>query len=243
MSITTFNQSRHPRINKESLMPVAKSWRTEENIEAWYPPGHGDFYRSFSNSGLLDKFTSQGKKYCFVSNIDNLGATVNLNILNMVIANNREFVMEVTDKTRADVKGGTLIQYEGHLRLLEAAQVPREHEEDFKSVKKFNVFNTNNLWISLPAISRVVRQKKLEMEIIVNPVTLNTEGDPQLVQLVTAIGAAMKCFDNAVGLEVPRSRFLPVEKTSDLLLLSNLYSHHHGNLVMSAKVHHIFIVD
>ena len=48
---------------------------------------------------------------------------MDLNILNMVISNNREFVMEVTDKTRADIKGGTLIQYEGHLRLLEAAQV------------------------------------------------------------------------------------------------------------------------
>ena len=33
------------------------------------------------------------------------------------------------------------------LRLLEVAQVPKEHEDDFKSVKKFNVFNTNNLWI------------------------------------------------------------------------------------------------
>ena len=48
----------------------------------------------------------EGKEYCFISNIDNLGATVDLNILNMVISNNREFVMEVTDKTRADVKGG-----------------------------------------------------------------------------------------------------------------------------------------
>ena len=106
-------------------MPMARSARTEDNIEAWYPPGHGDFYRSFRNSGLLDKYISQGKKYCFISNIDNLGATVDLNILNMVTASSREFVMEVTDKTRADVKGGTLIQYEGHLRLLEAAQVPR----------------------------------------------------------------------------------------------------------------------
>ena len=85
--------------------------------------GHGDFYQSFFNSGLLDEFVKEGKKYCFISNIDNLGATVDLNILNMVISNNREFVMEVTDKTRADVKGGTLIQYEGKLRLLEAAQV------------------------------------------------------------------------------------------------------------------------
>ena len=205
MSISTFNQSRHPRINKESLMPVARSWRTEDNIEAWYPPGHGDFYRSFKNSGLLDKYISQGKKYCFISNIDNLGATVDLSILNEVINQKREFCMEVTDKTRADVKGGTLIQYEGKLRLLEAAQVPREHEEDFKSVKKFNVFNTNNLWISLPAIQRVLGEGTLDMEIIVNPKQL--EGGVSVIQLETAIGAAMKCFDKAAGVNVPRSRY------------------------------------
>ena len=58
--------------------------------------------------------------------------------------------MEVTDKTKADVKGGTLINYDGKLRLLEVAQVPKDHIEDFKSVKKFTVFNTNNLWINLP---------------------------------------------------------------------------------------------
>ena len=34
-----------------------------------------------------------------------------------------EFVMEVTNKTRSDVKGGTLINYEGNLHLLEIAQV------------------------------------------------------------------------------------------------------------------------
>ena len=75
----------------------------------------------------MEEFLEDGKEFCFISNIDNLGATVDLNILNMVISNNREFVMEVTDKTRADVKGGTLINYEGHLRLLEAAQVSVGH--------------------------------------------------------------------------------------------------------------------
>ena len=129
---------------------------------------------------------------------------MDLNILNMVISQSREFVMEVTDKTRADVKGGTLIQYEGHLRLLEAAQVPREHEEDFKSVKKFNVFNTNNLWISLPAIQRVLGEATLDMEIIVNPKQLS--GGLNVYQLETAVGAAMKCFDAASGINVPRSR-------------------------------------
>ena len=49
-------------------------------------------------------------------------------------------------------------------------QVPKDHMDEFMDVKKFNVFNTNNLWISLPAIQRVVREKALDMEIIVNPV-------------------------------------------------------------------------
>ena len=54
--------------------------------------------------------------------------------------------MEVTEKTLADIKGGTLVQYEQKLRLLELAQVPKEYVEEFKSVRKFNVFNTNSIW-------------------------------------------------------------------------------------------------
>ena len=52
----------------------------------------------------------QGREYGFMSNIDNLGATVNLNILNLLLnpsdGKSKEFVMEVTDKMRADVKEG-----------------------------------------------------------------------------------------------------------------------------------------
>lgn len=44
------------------------------------------------------------------------------------VEHQRDFVMEVTDKTRADIKGGTLIQYaDSPLKLLEVAQVPKEH--------------------------------------------------------------------------------------------------------------------
>jgi len=65
-----------------------------------------------------------GKEYIFVSNVDNLGATVDLNIYQQMINSQAEYLMELTDKTKADVKGGTLIDYEGNLRLLEVAQVP-----------------------------------------------------------------------------------------------------------------------
>uniref|UniRef100_A0A8B9JL46 UTP--glucose-1-phosphate uridylyltransferase n=1 Tax=Astyanax mexicanus TaxID=7994 RepID=A0A8B9JL46_ASTMX len=229
----------YPRINKESLLPVATNMSlTGENSEAWYPPGHGDIYASFYNSGLLEKLLSEGKEYIFVSNIDNLGATVDLHILNHLMsqpADRRcEFVMEVTDKTRADVKGGTLIQYDNKLRLLEIAQVPKAHVDEFKSVTKFKIFNTNNLWISLPAIKRLQQQNSLDLEIIVNPKTL--DGGLNVIQLETAVGAAIKSFDNALGINVPRSRFLPVKTSSDLLLvMSNLYSLEAGSLTMSAK--------
>ncbi|XP_048392620.1 UDP-glucose pyrophosphorylase 2b isoform X2 [Stegostoma tigrinum] len=239
VKIYTFNQSRYPRIDKESLLPIAKGLSVSgDNAEAWYPPGHGDIYASFYNSGLLHTFLQEGKEYVFVSNIDNLGATVDLNILRHLLnpPNGRrcEFLMEVTDKTRADVKGGTLIQYDGKLRLLEIAQVPKAHVDEFKSVTKFKIFNTNNLWISLAAIERLQKENAINMEIILNPKTL--DDGRNVIQLETAVGAAIKCFENALGINVPRSRFLPVKTTSDLMLvMSNLYSLNAGSLTMSEK--------
>ncbi|XP_075722254.1 UDP-glucose pyrophosphorylase isoform X2 [Rhipicephalus microplus] len=237
VKIYTFLQSRYPRINKETLMPIVTSMSMPCD-EGFYPPGHGDFYASFCQSGLMDHFLTEGREYCFISNIDNLGATVDLNILKMLLSTSGsqapDFVMEVTDKTRADVKGGTLIQYENKLRLLEIAQVPKEHVDEFKSVKKFKIFNTNNLWMKLSSIGQLVETGGIDMEVIVNNKTLDS--GINIIQLETAAGAAMKDFQNAIGINVPRSRFLPVKKTSDLLLvMSNLYHMKFGTLVMSPK--------
>lgn len=238
--IYTFLQSKFPRINKETLQPQP---------DEFYPPGHGDFYETFHASGLLDEFINEKREYCFVSNIDNLGAGADLNILNELIMKGQSaptFVMEVTDKTMADVKGGTLVEMNnggcnGHtngkskqLMLLEIAQVPKEHIDEFKSVKKFRIFNTNNLWMHLQTIKELVDSKMLELDIIVNPKHLESGVD--VIQLETAAGAAMKYFDRAIGINVPRSRFLPVKKTSDLLLIkSDLYTLENGSLIMSPQ--------
>lgn len=230
VNIVTFNQSRYPRISKESLLPLPTHY--DDDKELWFPPGHGDLYESLVRTGTLDSLIAQGKEYLFVSNIDNLGATVDLAILQHFADSGSEFIMEVTDKTRADVKGGTLVDYEGSVRLLEIAQVPSEHVEDFKSVSKFKIFNTNNLWINLKAIKRVVEKKELELEVIVNPKT--TDNGVKVIQLETAVGAAIKHFKGSHSVNVPRSRFLPVKGTSDLFLVqSDLFSLYHGTLVMS----------
>lgn len=147
-----------------------------------------------SNSGLLDKLIAAGKEYIFISNVDNLGAVVDLNIMQTMIDSQAEYVMEVTDKTKADIKGGTIIDYDGKVRLLEVAQVPKDHLDEFCSTRKFKVslkgvlcsfqiFNTNNIWCNLKAIKRVMDEDVLNMEIIVNNKV--TDAGQAVIQLET----------------------------------------------------------
>ncbi|XP_075481855.1 UTP--glucose-1-phosphate uridylyltransferase-like [Primulina tabacum] len=220
IEIHTFNQSQYPRLVVEDFTPLP--CKGNDGKDAWYPPGHGDVFPSLMNTGKLDLFLSQGKEYVFVANSDNLGAVVDLKILNHLINNKNEYCMEVTPKTLADVKGGTLISYEGKVQLLEIAQVPDEYVSEFKSIEKFKIFNTNNLWVNLHAIKRLVEGEALKMEIIPNPKEVD---GVKVLQLETAAGAAIRFFDHAIGANVPRSRFLPVKATSDLLLVqSDLYT-------------------
>lgn len=232
VTITTFQQSGYPRIIKESLEPMPITHPGYVHSD-WYPPGHGDFYNAIYNSGLVDTLLAQGKEYIFVSNVDNLGATVDLKILKNIVDRNVEYCMELTDKTRADIKGGTIISYNGKVSLLEVAQVPSKHLEEFKSVSKFKVFNTNNIWVSLRAIKRVMQSEEMKLDIIVNNKEVNGQ---KVIQLETAIGAGISYFHNACGVNVPRSRFLPVKSTSDLMLIqSNMYTLKSGSLVMNPE--------
>ncbi|KAK1273097.1 UTP--glucose-1-phosphate uridylyltransferase [Acorus gramineus] len=232
IKIHTFNQSQYPRLVADDYLPLPSKGHAGK--DGWYPPGHGDVFPALLNSGKLDALMSQGKEYIFVANSDNLGAIVDLKILNHLIRNQNEYCMEVTPKTLADVKGGTLISYDGRVQLLEIAQVPDKHVNEFKSIEKFKIFNTNNLWVNLKAVKRLVTANALKMEIIPNPkvrVALEVNG-VKVLQLETAAGAAIRFFDHAIGVNAPRSRFLPVKASSDLLLVqSDLYTVSDGFVV------------
>jgi UTP--glucose-1-phosphate uridylyltransferase len=106
IDIQTFNQSKYPRVDKESLLPCPREQTSDK--ANWYPPGHGDIFDALYNSGLIDKLIAAGKEHLFVSNVDNLGAVVDTNILRYMVDSGSEYLMEVTDKTKADVKGGTV---------------------------------------------------------------------------------------------------------------------------------------
>lgn len=225
-NIKTFNQSKFPRISVENLLPISET-------EMWYPPGHGDLFNSLEASGMLDELLSEGREYLFVSNIDNLAATIDLKILQHIVENDIDFCMEVTAKTRADIKGGTLVTYENTLTLLEIAQVPNDKKSEFTSTRKFKIFNTNSVWINLKALKEVVRKENFELDIIQNKKTVNGE---EIFQLETAIGSAIKFFNKNCGVIVPRSRFLPIKSCSDLFLVeSNLFKENNGFLTINPE--------
>lgn len=226
VDILSFQQNRFPRLLEDPVQPLdEKIFRSN----TWYPPGHGNFYSCIRDQGILDRLLEEGREILFVSNADNLGAVLDPVIVNTMLENDIPFLMEMTEKTAADVKGGTLYQEDGKLKLLEIAQVPQEHVAEFCGQAKFKVFNTNNIWVNLIHLRNRLNQGPLDLDVIVN--RKNLEGTP-VIQLETAIGAALECFPRAVGLTVARDRFLPVKKTDDLFLVqSDLFFTQKGRLI------------
>merc|ERR1719169_160404 len=143
-----FVQNKAPKVTAEDLSPAL--WPAAPDNE-WCPPGHGDLYPAMLGSGTLDKLLGMGLKYMFVSNSDNLGATMDLKILTHFVKTGAPFMMEVAQRTDADKKGGHLGKdaASGGLLLRESAQCPDEDEKEFQNVGKYKFFNTNNLWVNL----------------------------------------------------------------------------------------------
>lgn len=222
ITIKTFNQFKYPKISVNTKLPITGD-------KSFYPPGHGNLYEVLYQTKLLDELINEGKEYLFISNIDNLSSTIDLNILRILDKGKADFIMEVTDKTTADIKGGTLVKYNDVLRLIEVAMVPQDHVKEF--IKKFKVFNTNSLWINLKSLKEVVT--KLKLDIIQNRKVVDGQ---TVIQLETAVGSAIQYFKNPIGLKVSRERFSPVKSCSDLFLVeSNLYKTDKGTLVRNEK--------
>jgi UTP--glucose-1-phosphate uridylyltransferase len=214
-----FLQHRVPKIDIENRLPVA--WDADPELE-WCPPGHGDLYTALATSGTLDLLLDRGFEFAFVSNSDNLGAVLEAGLLRQMIRADAEFMMEVSDRTPADRKGGHLCRLrDGRLALRESAQCPPEERDDFQNIHMYRYFNTNNIWLSLPALAALLDRHHgfLPLDTIVNRKTVDPRNpeSPAVVQLETAMGAAISLFDRAIAVRVPRRRFSPVKNTDDLL--------------------------
>jgi UTP--glucose-1-phosphate uridylyltransferase len=216
-----FVQNKVPKLTAEGLMPV--DWPEAPDLE-WAPPGHGDLYVALVTSGMLEKLLEKGYRYAFVSNADNLGAVLDPRILAWIAAQEIPFVMEVAQRTAADRKGGHIARRgDGGLVLREIAQTPDEDLDSFQDIDRHQFFNTNTLWVDLHALrdALVASEGVLSLPMIVNrkKVDPTDPGSPEVIQLETAMGAAIDVFAGARALLVPKERFAPVKTTNELLAL------------------------
>lgn len=217
-----FLQNKVPKLRAADLQPV--EWPRDPELE-WCPPGHGDLYPSLLGSGWLDRLASEGIEYLFVSNSDNLGATADAGLLAYFAASGLSFLMEVAERTPSDRKGGHLARRksDGRLVLREVAQCPESDIAAFQDIACHRYFNTNTLWLRVSDLRAALDEHggALPLPLIKNTKTVDPRdaSSAKVLQLETAMGAAIECFSRSGAVLVPRTRFAPVKTTSDLLAL------------------------
>jgi len=209
---SAFLQNMVPRIYEQTLLPIGDG----SSEDHWCPPGHGDVFIALKTSGILTKLLDSGRRVAFISNGDNLGATVDERIVQFFLDSKLEFAMEITPKSPADLKGGVLFRRRGfrNISLLETAQVEEEHIKDFEDTVRFPHFSINNLYVHLETL-RDRLATGLTLSLIVNP--KQWEGK-DVLQLEAAMGSACENFANMKVISVARDRFAPVKNCSDLLV-------------------------
>ncbi|MDP9800859.1 UTP--glucose-1-phosphate uridylyltransferase [Arcanobacterium wilhelmae] len=215
-------QNREPKILEESLEPI--SWEADPELE-WCPPGHGDLFTTFYESGIVDRLLDAGYRYLNCANSDNLGAYPSGAIAGWFAQSGADFAPEVCRRTLADVKGGhfAVRRSDGRIILRDRAQTPIEDLEAFADLDRHMYFNTNTMWFDLEALRDLLRATEgvVGLPLIRNKKTVDpTLADsPRVIQIESAMGAIVEKFADSRPIVVDRDRFLPVKTTNDLALL------------------------
>ncbi len=226
-----FIQNREPKLFAEDLTPV--EWPDDPSLE-WCPPGHGDLYTALEGSGLLDQLLNEGFRYASVSNGDNLGAAPNAQIAGWFAQSGAPYAAEVCRRTVNDRKGGHLAirKSDSQLILRDTGQTAEEDMHFFTDEHRHPFFHTNNLWFDLQVLRDTLTERNsvLGLPMIRNTKTVDPAdpSTPSVIQIESAMGAAVEVFEGATAICVPRARFLPVKTTNELLLLRS-DSYHLGD--------------
>jgi len=217
-----FLQSKEPKLRTDDLTPV--EWPDEPDLE-WCPPGHGDVYPSLRGAGLLETMIDAGFERVFVANSDNLGAIPDARVAGWFASSGAPFAIEAVRRTPSDRKGGHFARRreDGRIVLRETAQTLPEDQEALADLERHRFTSTNNLWFDLVAMRDELERRDgvLGLSMIRNVKTVDpgNSDSPEVVQIETAMGAAIEVFEGARTIEVGRDRFVPTKTTNDLLVL------------------------
>lgn len=196
--VRTFSQFLSLRLSGEGRL-----FRDEAGNVSPYATGHGDLVDALVRAQLLPEFKP---KYVWITNLDNLGASVDAAMLGHFIERECPVLVEVCDKAPGD-RGGIPVRVDGKVQILEEFRLPPDFDPQTVSV-----FNTNSF---------LVRAEKLlgpTLPWTYFEVEKKVGGSPaiQFERLLQEISAHW----DTQCLRVPRtgaeSRFLPVKDFPEL---------------------------
>ncbi|MCX6951282.1 MAG: UTP--glucose-1-phosphate uridylyltransferase, partial [Verrucomicrobia bacterium] len=199
--VKTFVQNLSLRLDQSGEL-----FRTDAGEVSPYATGHGDLPDALRRAGHLARFRADGGKYVWITNLDNLGASIDPAVLGAFIDRKAKLMVEVCPKRKGD-RGGIPVRTNGRLEVLEEFRLP----EGFDATT-VPVFNTNTFLVDAEALDTtpfVWTYFEVEKKV---------EGRPaiQFERLLQEMTAAL----DAIYLRIPRdgaeSRFLPVKDMDEL---------------------------
>ena len=170
-----------------------------------YAPGHGDLTSALRSSGELRRFRDAGGRLLFMSNVDNLGATLDPAVLGAHLDAGTDLTCEVVDKLPGD-RGGAPAIVDGKRQIVEAFRFPPTFDQD-----AIAVFNTNTFVFDAAAIDR-------DFELTWFAVRKTVDGRPavQFERLVGELTRALPCRFLRVERDGPDGRFQPAKDPAEL---------------------------
>jgi UTP--glucose-1-phosphate uridylyltransferase len=172
-------------------------------------PGHGDTLRRARDSGVVDALAARGVEHVLVSNVDNLGATLDPAVLGAhldAVDAGAAMSVEVVLREPGDA-GGCVAAVAGKPVILEAFRLPPGTD-----LADFPHFNTNTLWISLAALRD---PQPLTWFPVRRALEWPDGSTRDVVQFEQLIGQLSEFVPTAY-IKVDRDRFLPIKTREDL---------------------------
>lgn len=201
LSARSFNQMCSLR-----LTPEGELFYDADGSPSLVAPGHGDFSFALRRSGELRRFLDEGGRYLTLSNVDNLGASLDPVVIGAHISGGRPMSVELV-RTRPGDVGGFPALVNGRLVVVEAFRAPEGFD-----VTSAPVFNTNTFVFDAAALDQ-------DFDLSWFAVTKQVDGRPaiQFERLVNQLTERLDTTWLVVPRDGAESRFVPIKVPSDLV--------------------------
>lgn len=190
------------------LTPEGELFRAADGSPSFYAPGHGDVFSTLASSEAFRTFADKPGRCVLVSNVDNLGATLDPRVVGAHLEAGKRCTVELAPKNPGD-KGGAPARLNGKLQIIEGFRFPTDFDQD-----RIDVFNTNTMTFNADVFAEEPGLSWFRADKVVE--------DRPVVQFERLMGE-ITAFQPSAYLQVPRSgndgRFMPVKVPADLARL------------------------